>query len=162
MVRSLCVTALEVRDRHERPIVPALLRKPTGKTISPKRKLTGLPDSSPNKKSKGDVTTTVTIVASPEPVTPHHTGSTADPHPSGRKSTILGALSGGGVGGGGGHSNKDPVSLFASPPSARQPLLPAHVLEAFAQIQREQAANRTKGLGNWRGASMGRGRIALV
>jgi transcription initiation protein SPT3 len=52
-----------------------------------------------------------------------------------------------------------PISLFAPPPSARQPLLPAHVLEAFAQIQREQAGSR--GLRNFR-SGMSRGRMALV
>lgn len=54
-----------------------------------------------------------------------------------------------------------PVSLFAPPPSARQPLLPLHVLEAFAQIQREQAAGRVGGMRNFRGGVM-RGRLALV
>ncbi|EIW73119.1 hypothetical protein TREMEDRAFT_26842, partial [Tremella mesenterica DSM 1558] len=52
-------------------------------------------------------------------------------------------------------------SLFAPPPSAKQPLHPAHVLEAFAQIQRTQAANRVGGLRNFRGGLM-TGRIALV
>ena len=54
-----------------------------------------------------------------------------------------------------------PISLFAPPPSARQPLLPAHVLEAFAQIQREQAGSRVGGLRNFRSGG-GRGRMALV
>ena len=53
-----------------------------------------------------------------------------------------------------------PISLFAPPPSARQPLLPAHVLEAFAQIQREQAGSRG-GLRNFR-SGVSRGRMALV
>ncbi|GFZ44794.1 Protein SPT3 [Saitozyma sp. JCM 24511] len=54
-----------------------------------------------------------------------------------------------------------PISLFAPPPSARQPLLPAHVLEAFAQIQRKEAAGRGGGMRNFRGG-MSRGRVALV
>ncbi|EKC97769.1 transcription factor TFIID subunit [Trichosporon asahii var. asahii CBS 8904] len=54
-----------------------------------------------------------------------------------------------------------PRSLFAAPPSARQPLLPSHVLEAFAQIQRKQTSNRVGGMRNWRGG-LTRGRVALV
>lgn len=54
-----------------------------------------------------------------------------------------------------------PVSLFAPPPSARQPLLPMHVLEAFAQIQREQVGGRVGGMRNFRGGVM-RGTLALI
>jgi hypothetical protein len=54
-----------------------------------------------------------------------------------------------------------PISLFAPPPSARQPLLPAHVLEAFAQIQRKEAAGRGAGMRHFRGGVRG-GRMALV
>lgn len=58
-------------------------------------------------------------------------------------------------------SSSNPPSLFAPPPSARQPLQPCHVLEAFAQIQRAQAANRVGGMGNFRGG-VGKKRMALV
>jgi transcription initiation protein SPT3 len=54
-----------------------------------------------------------------------------------------------------------PVPLFAAPPSARQPLTSAHVLEAYAQIQRQQAANRVGGMRNFRGG-LTKGRMALV
>lgn len=57
--------------------------------------------------------------------------------------------------------SSNPPSLFAPPPSARQPLQPCHVLEAFAQIQRAQAANRVGGMGNFRGG-VGKKRMALV
>lgn len=54
-----------------------------------------------------------------------------------------------------------PTLLFAPPPSARRPLLPAHVLEAYAQIQRHQAASRVGGMRHFRGG-LGRGRMPLV
>ncbi|KAK4688311.1 transcription initiation protein SPT3, partial [Tremellales sp. Uapishka_1] len=110
MVRSLCVTALEVRDQVEKSgRVPAPSSSVVGVTMSPvKRKAEGL-------------------VASPED--------------DGRRHV--------------------PVSLFTAPPSARQALLPSHVLEAFAQIQRQQASNRVGGMRNFRGG-MSKGRIALV
>lgn len=150
MVRSLCVTALEVRDRLDRPLLPSNRKTKPG---SPKRKLTeGVISTSPNKKPKDNAIIT-TVVASPEPVTPQQ-----DHHSSEKQNAGTGTGTGRKVQ----HSTLNGVSLFAPPPSARQPLSPAHVLEAFAQIQRQQAANRTKGLGNWRGGSLGRGRIALV
>lgn len=58
-------------------------------------------------------------------------------------------------------SARVPLPLFAAPPSARQPLTPAHVLEAYAQIQRQQAASRVGGMRNFRG-SITKGRMALV
>ncbi|ORY22127.1 transcription initiation factor IID, 18kD subunit-domain-containing protein, partial [Naematelia encephala] len=110
MVRSLCVTALDVRDRHNNShSVPAPSPAPRGM----KRRHTG--ESIPKR-------------------------------------------GGGATGNGGSHY---PLSLFAPPPSARQPLLPAHVLEAFAQIQRQQANIRGSGLRHWRGG-VGRSRMALV
>ena len=168
MVRSLCVTALEVRDRMEKSIIvprksattaSTALNKPTMNTLttSPvKRKLPLTNEPSPTKKAKLDgngTTTTTVVVASPEPVTPiPGAGAGGGPDQkevqgSARKPTLL-------------HSQG--VSLFAAPPSARQPLMPAHVLEAFAQIQREQAASRTRGMSNFRGGGVGRGRVALV
>jgi transcription initiation protein SPT3 len=121
MVRSLCVTALEVRERHEAP----LRQIPTTKTTGPvngspiKRKST-LATDSPAKKN----------------ISPDRNDST-----SGRRHV--------------------PVPLFAAPPSARQPLTSAHVLEAYAQIQRQQAANRVGGMRNFRGG-LTKGRMALV
>jgi transcription initiation protein SPT3 len=120
MVRSLCVTALEVRERHEAP-----LRQISTKTTGPvngspiKRKST-LATDSPAKKN----------------TSPDRNDST-----SSRRHV--------------------PVPLFAAPPSARQPLTSAHVLEAYAQIQRQQAANRVGGMRNFRGG-LTKGRMALV
>ena len=155
MVRSLCVTALEVRDRLDRPAIGAtsnITRKSTRPGSPTKRKLTAIEagslQQSPTKKVKdGGVVVTTSMVTSPEPVTPAN-NTTTNESSAARKHASHPAVHGG--------------SLFAPPPSARQPLSPAHVLEAFAQIQREQAANRTKGLGNWRGGALGRGRVALV
>jgi len=161
MVRSLCVTALEVRDRMEKSIIvprkSATTANPkSANATSPVKRKLPLPEPSPSKRSKteGGTTTTGVVVASPEPVTPVP-GASAIEHKeqreaqqgSARKATV---------------SHSQGVSLFAAPPSARQPLLPAHVLEAFAQIQREQAASRTRGLNNFRGGGVGRGRVALV
>jgi transcription initiation protein SPT3 len=103
MVRSLCVTALEVREQLER----------SASSTSGKRKMNAGADAA-----------------------------------SKRPRTDGGVLA-------------QPRSLFAPPPSARQPLLPSHVLEAFAQIQRKQTSNRVSGMRNWRGG-MSRGRVALV
>lgn len=150
MVRSLCVTALEVRQRLERtaptpPVPPTPTRRPTnananlntGKVSPVKRRWT---QDSPLKKAKSD------IVASPEAITPA-TATTMD-H---RKHVTTGAASG----------PHHPVSLFAPPPSARSPLLPSHVLEAFAQIQRQQGSTRIGGMRNFRGG-INRCRVALV
>lgn len=163
MVRSLCVTALEVRDRLEKSapghaVLAAAAAAPQPQQQQPmleKRKsIVGPPSTqsagpSPSKRARVD---------SPEG------SSSAD-------------------GGGGGEAAKPaptagngaarvhplqprrttpyPVSLFAAPPAARQPLLPAHVLEAFAQIQRNQAAGRGGGVRNFR-PGIARPRIALV
>ena len=101
MVRSLCVTALEVREQLER----------SSGSADSKRKAAG-GDGGVSKRPRLDV-------------------------------------------------GSQPRFLFAPPPSARQPLLPSHVLEAFAQIQRKQTNNRMSGMRNWRGG-MSRARIALV
>jgi len=166
MVRSLCVTALEVRDRMEKSIIVPRKTTVGGTALkagtaaapatgvpggSPTKRKIPLPDPSPTKKAKTDATTTTIMVDSPEPVTPLPVSEgkekEKDQSGSARKPTM--AVSQG-------------VNLFAAPPSARQPLLPTHVLEAFAQIQREQAASRTRGMNNFRGGGVGRGRVALV
>jgi transcription initiation protein SPT3 len=144
MVRSLCITALAVRERMERHALPPVRKTTTVRPGSPVKRKREIGDS-PTKRLKADAGGA--IVTSPEPVTPAHTGSVGDPS-TGRKHTTLVPAQG--------------VSLFAAPPSARQPLLPAHVLEAFAQIQREQAASKTRGMNNFRGGGFGRGKIALV
>lgn len=127
MVRSLCVTALEVREQLEKSVAPV--------TASPlKRKLQSI-ESSPMKRARSDAS------LSPEDPTPHG----ADEAHARRTAA----------------ANAQPRSLFAPPPSARQPLLPSHVLEAFAQIQRKQVSNRVGGMRNWRGG-LSRGRVALV
>lgn len=59
------------------------------------------------------------------------------------------------------HRRSAPIPLFAPPPSARQPLRPAHVLEAYAAIQRQQAASRVGGMRNFRGG-IGKGRMPLI
>lgn len=146
MVRSLCVTALDVRQRFERPAPTSLRPKGTRRMTQNQNQnqnqssLHGSP-----KKGKGEV---VVVVASPEATTP----STATIVSENRKHTT-------GVGTGSG--SHYPISLFAPPPSARQPLLPCHVLEAFAQIQRQQASSRVRGMRNFRGG-LNRSRVALV
>lgn len=188
MVRSLCVTALEVRDRLEKsssgpnpgtaphPSKKVLTQpKPTkplpsvhgqGSANSPavlsnaspiKRKLTlGEPSTaSPHKRVRVD--TPGGLVTSPEG---DHSSIPRTPAAENQSLQPAGLF---------GHNNRKqsgpaaaPVSLFAKPPSARQPLLPSHMLEAFAQIQREEAANRVGSMRNWKGGAMSRGRVALV
>jgi transcription initiation protein SPT3 len=99
MVRSLCDTALDVRDQLEQSAASTAKRKSTGDGLAAKR-------------ARSDALAPVR-------------------------------------------------SLFAPPPSARQPLLPTHVLEAFAQIQRRQTSTRMGGMRNWR-AGMSRAKVALV
>ncbi|WWC57775.1 uncharacterized protein I303_100310 [Kwoniella dejecticola CBS 10117] len=117
MVRSLCVTALELRESLE-------LTKPQNQSPSPNKRKLELSDTSqaqsPAKKSKTE-------------------------EGSAKIST----------------STNTPISLFAPPPSARQPLLPGHILEAFAQIQRAEAASRVGGMRNFK-SGLGKGRVALV
>lgn len=116
MVRSLCVTALDLRERLEKTKTEG--GGEAGSTVGPTD--TGAQGQDGNKRS------------SPEP------------------GAILQNK-----------TSSNPPSLFAPPPSARQPLQPCHVLEAFAQIQRAQAANRVGGMGNFRGG-VGKKRMALV
>ena len=164
MVRSLCVAALDVRNKLEKatstPLVrpPPPVRRPTislhqtatnnSTPLNHKRRLTITQDAaSPNKRLKGE------LAASPEASTPATTGTAEG-----------GVGSIGGTDAAGGRKKASlpkPVSLFAPPPGARSALLPSHVLEAFAQIQREQVCNRVGGLKNWRGG-VGRERVALV
>ncbi|CAK9784096.1 TFIID-18kDa-domain-containing protein [Cutaneotrichosporon oleaginosum] len=126
MVRSLCVTALEVREQQEKRAQSASSGRPAP-TSPLKRKLQSL-EASPSKRARNDLS------PSGEPDDSRRFGAGANPTPR---------------------------SLFAPPPSARQPLLPTHVLEAFAQIQRKQTSTRVGGMRNWRGG-MTRGRVALV
>jgi transcription initiation protein SPT3 len=171
MVRSLCVTALEVRERSERNIImsqPKLEGKsgtnlgignslvvgksPMKRGFTSNTAVSASVHESPSKKSR------VEFVASPEGISP---APLVEQGPN-RKSSISII------------SAKSPipqlqsqitptahypVSLFAPPPSARQALMPCHVLEAFAQIQRTQAARRVGGGRGWRG---GRARVGLV
>jgi len=145
MVRSLCVTALEVRQRLERtappPPAPApqphstatatcpppLIRKSTMGNPSPMQRRPTFASDSPVKRAKPD------FAASPEDMA--HTPTTTTGITDHRKHPTAAHY---------------PVSLFAPPPSARQPLLPCHVLEAFAQIQRQQASSRVGGMRNFR------------
>lgn len=126
MVRSLCVTALDVRSRHEAPLARAA---PTTGPASPVKRKSVIGES-PNKRRRSDH--------------PASTSPEADAASS-RKP----------------QGPRVPVPLFAAPPSARQPLTPAHVLEAYAQIQRQQAARRVGGMRNFRG-SLAKARVALV
>ncbi|KAK6904984.1 transcription initiation protein SPT3 [Kwoniella mangroviensis CBS 10435] len=115
MVRSLCVTALELRESLE------LTKPQSERNTSPvKRKSTN--ETSPNNSKKLKL----------------------DDGNENKKST-----------------SNQPISLFAPPPSARQPLLPGHILEAFAQIQRTEAASRVGGMRNFK-SGLGKGRLALV
>lgn len=131
MVRSLCVTALDVRTRHETPPIRAApTTTATTITASPvKRK--SIVGESPNKRRRSEH--------------PASTSPEADAGVSRKAQT----------------GPRVPVPLFAAPPSARQPLTTAHVLEAYAQIQRQQAASRVGGMRNFRGA-ITKGRMALV
>lgn len=114
MVRSLCVTALDLRERLEKTKTTG-----GGSTLGPAG--TDAQKQDGNKRSSTE----------PGVISQNKTPSS------------------------------NPPSLFAPPPSARQPLQPCHVLEAFAQIQRAQAANRVGGMGNFRGG-VGKKRMALV
>lgn len=139
MVRSLCVTALDVRARHEAPLhransAGANAGNGNSKTSGPaspvKRK--SIVDNSPNKRRQVDNASSTSPEAI-EAALPRRTQT----------------------------GPRVPVPLFAAPPSARQPLTQAHVLEAYAQIQRQQAASRVGGMRNFRG-SITKGRMALV
>jgi len=122
MVRSLCVTALDVRERHEAPLRQLPTKTAPAAGGSPIKRKSTLATDSPAKKQK-------------DQVSPERSDSGSRRHV--------------------------PVPLFAAPPSARQPLTSAHVLEAYAQIQRQQAANRVGGMRNFRGG-LTKGRMALV
>ncbi|ODO03231.1 hypothetical protein I350_06076 [Cryptococcus amylolentus CBS 6273] len=135
MVRSLCVTALDLRERLEKTKVTgaagaggvAMEKKTSSNGGDPQSSPTKPPAplSSPIKESSD-----LPASASDEPPKPTHP--------------------------------PNPPSLFAPPPSARQPLQPCHILEAFGQIQRAQAVKRVGGMGNFRGGVVGRRRMALV
>ncbi|WVQ85170.1 hypothetical protein IAT38_007335 [Cryptococcus sp. DSM 104549] len=133
MVRSLCVTALDLRERLEKTkptstgpaggAAGGAATTGTGGVEMQRRNTGGGAGASPTKRPR----------LSPE---------AEDPKPAPP-------------------TNANPTSLFAPPPSARQPLQPCHILEAFAQIQRTQAANRVGGMGNFK-AGAGKRRMALV
>lgn len=125
MVRSLCVTALEVREQAEK-ITPAMTARNNAAASPSKRKAT-LTGDSPSKRARLD------------------DGLSDTPTPGGEEA----------------RRQAPAQSLFAPPPSARQPLLPTHILEAFALIQRKQTASRVGGMQNWRGG-VSRSRVALV
>ncbi len=148
MVRSLCVTALEVRNRFDRPTPASVASSNMPKPIRRATVTMTTTQESPTKKARMDLVGGV--VASPEAATTPAPGTMEH-----RKHTGTGTAV---VSGTGAHY---PISLFAPPPSARQPLLPCHVLEAFAQIQRQQASSRAGGMRNFKGG-LHRGRIALV
>lgn len=189
MVRTLCVKSLEVRDRMEksgtagsnaggqggpqrRNTSKPAMGNTGGSGIGVKRKSVSQDngDMAGAGSGSGDQVTLspegIQLVISPEkadiplPSQPPPTSTTGTgtigPTPTKRsKTTEISPSSSA--------KKADPpsVSLFAPPPSARQPLLPSHVLEAFAQIQREQVGGRVGGMRNFRGGVM-RGRLALV
>lgn len=130
MVRSLCVTALEVREQLD--TAAPVVRNGGANTSPTKRKATLGGEASPSKRARHE----------PE-------GVSEDATPGGTEEARRF------------NAPPQPRSLFAPPPSARQPLLPSHVLEAFAQIQRKQTSNRIGGMQNWRGG-ISRTRVALV
>lgn len=124
MVRSLCVTALEVRSQlSESSPDNKEARSPTKRPAA----AIELEPLTPSKRAKGDGTgqSDAQHAHEPEPAVETFT------------------------------------SLFAPPPSARAPLLPSHILEAFARIQRAQANHRVGGMRNWRGG-VSRAKVALV
>jgi transcription initiation protein SPT3 len=132
MVRSLCVTALEVRERHEAPLRQAQ------SSVTSTSKASGPNNTSPVKRKS-------TLLDSPNKRT-RTSPELADRERERDQSTTR---------------RHAPAPLFAPPPSARQPLTSTHVLEAYAQIQRQQAANRVGGMRNFRGG-LAKGRMALV
>jgi transcription initiation protein SPT3 len=190
MVRTLCVKSLDVRDRMERSVKVAsvasggAVRRNTmlgGKTAvggigsggggagTKRKSLDAEPASSAAEPSKGAAVPAAVLTVSPDKldialpaaatsvttVAPMATGKGDSSQPmkrtktQGSDTTAAAPVA------------PAPVSLFAPPPSARQPLLPMHVLEAFAQIQREQVGGRVGGMRNFRGGVM-RGRLALI
>ncbi|WVQ76885.1 hypothetical protein IAR50_006559 [Cryptococcus sp. DSM 104548] len=142
MVRSLCVTALDLRERLEKTKVTGAGAGAGGVAMEKKTSSNGGdPQSSPSK--------------------PPASLSSPIKEPS----DLPLAAAGAGASTGDTSQPKrppNPPSLFAPPPSARQPLQPCHILEAFAQIQRAQAVTRVGGMGNFRGGVVGRKRVALV
>ena len=155
MVRSLCVTALDVRARHEQPLHRVASSSNSNNTnntnanassknsgpgspVKRKSTATSIIDNSPNKRRQIDHPSS----ASPETADTALPTSTTTPRRNQSGPRV-------------------PIPLFAAPPSARQPLTQAHVLEAYAQIQRQQAASRVGGMRNFRG-SITKGRMALV
>ncbi|WVR03241.1 hypothetical protein IAU60_000232 [Kwoniella sp. DSM 27419] len=149
MVRSLCVTALDLRERLEMTKPAAVTQGVQG---HPQRKATATVGSS----AAGNTTSN----RPSSPVKRKSTAMSSAEDPSPKKAKVEE----------GDVQERDtkkpnhqvqPVSLFAPPPSARQPLLPGHVLDAFAQIQRTQAASRVGGMRNFR-SGLGKARVALV
>ncbi|WVF66490.1 hypothetical protein IAT40_001230 [Kwoniella sp. CBS 6097] len=159
MVRSLCVTALDLRERLEmtKPSIsasgsaatavatagssnnPTLQRRST-LTSTSNTVLGDNRSTSPVKRKS-----TLVMVNDVSPSKRAKIEQHDDSHGENKKKT----------------HHPQPISLFAPPPSARQPLLPGHILEAFAQIQRTQAASRVGGMRNFR-TGLGKARVALV
>ena len=52
-------------------------------------------------------------------------------------------------------------SLFLAPPEARTPLLPQHIQDAFARVQRDFSRAKGAGMKHWRGGLV-RTRISLI
>lgn len=176
MVRTLCVKSLEVRERMEKSgTVGNHAAGQKGRPIQGRRGTAGqgshgaAPIVSPTKrnpvsggsgiadKTDSPVVTTILspekeptsnpsepTITSPSKSKPRQLSNSAAPPPAPAQS-----------------QQNYPVSLFAPPPSARQPLLPLHVLEAFAEIQREQGGSSVGGMRNFRGG-LGRRKLALV
>ena len=159
MVRSLCVAALEVRHRLERtappppppPPPPTTTRKPPTTHLNSNF---GRGARSPSDRRSVQISESPGIAKSlsPDDIALSPTTTT----------TMEARKHGSGLGVGARPGILHPtVSLFAPPPSARQALLPSHVLEAFAQIQRYTHSTRAGGMRNFRGG-INRSRVALV
>ena len=153
MVRALCVNALEVRaylkrSRSGGPSRPVPNRSPT------KRKTT-ISSGGSGPLTNGAKEGLSEIVESPNSQSPEDaTGAAAAAIVSsiGSATSLPPVRS---------RNRTQPSALFAAPPSEKQPLLPSHVLEAFATMQRRQDSVRCGVLGTFRGRK-GKGRIALV
>ncbi len=151
MVRSLCVTALEVREQLEKSAPSPIIRKSTTTTTTSRHRPSTNADQN-NAHGNGSLASSTNLVS---PVkrksismnTPIGLDSVSSPTkrlrpeistPDPTQTPVASASIQSPAKRAQNHSSI-PVPLFAPPPSARQPLEPHHVLEAFSQIQREQA-----------------------
>ncbi|KAL7420191.1 Transcription initiation protein spt3 [Cryptotrichosporon argae] len=143
MVRSLCVTALDVRAQLARSApAPRSDRDRATNGAAARQDAREAEPASP----RGEGPAKRARLASPD-------AQAAAPAPTATTATATAPVTATATAAG--------RSLFAPPPSARPPLLPSHVLEAFAQIQRKEAAGRVGGMRSWRGG-LTRGRVALI